>query len=176
MSSRSCTISTVSARFRSRERRCEPRSRQSRSRASRKCRAACSTPSGLQNPGVDAVIAEELPKLAARFPTSPSWPTSAAFRIEEYVEVCRKLDACGQVGWLEVNISCPNVHGGGMSFGTDPEGRRAGHAGRQGRRPKSPSSSSSRPTSRALQTSRKACEDAGADGSQPYQHRAGHAH
>ena len=75
---------------------------------------------GLQNPGVDAVIAEELPKLQRVF-QKPVMANVSGFSIEEYVEVCRRLDACGQVGWLEVNISCPNVHGGGMSFGTSPE-------------------------------------------------------
>lgn len=74
---------------------------------------------GLQNPGVDAVIAEELPKLARVF-RKPVMANVSGFSLDEYVEVCQKLDACPQVGWLEVNISCPNVHGGGMSFGTDP--------------------------------------------------------
>ncbi len=74
---------------------------------------------GLQNPGVDAVIAGELPRLAKCF-HKPVMANVSGFSIDEYVEVCGKLDACEQVGWLEVNISCPNVHGGGMSFGTDP--------------------------------------------------------
>ena len=74
---------------------------------------------GLQNPGVDAVISEELPRLAQVF-HKPVIANVSGFSVEEYVEVCRKLDAQPQVGWLEVNISCPNVHGGGMSFGTDP--------------------------------------------------------
>ena len=75
---------------------------------------------GLQNPGVDAVIADELPRLAKVF-HKPVMANVSGFSIDEYVEVCQKLDACPQVGWLEVNISCPNVHGGGMSFGTDPK-------------------------------------------------------
>ena len=74
---------------------------------------------GLQNPGVDAVIAEELPKLKAVF-HKPVIANVSGFSVEEYAEVCEKLDRQEQVGWLEVNISCPNVHGGGMSFGTDP--------------------------------------------------------
>ena len=74
---------------------------------------------GLQNPGVDAVIAEELPKLRAVF-HKPVIANVSGFSVEEYAEVCAKLDRQEQVGWLEVNISCPNVHGGGMSFGTDP--------------------------------------------------------
>ena len=75
---------------------------------------------GLQNPGVDAVIREELPRLKEVF-HKPVIANVSGFSIEEYVEVCRRLDAEPQVGWLEVNISCPNVHGGGMSFGTDPK-------------------------------------------------------
>ena len=75
---------------------------------------------GLQNPGVDAVIAEELPKLRAVF-HKPVIANVSGFSVEEYAEVCARLDREEQVGWLEVNISCPNVHGGGMSFGTDPK-------------------------------------------------------
>ena len=74
---------------------------------------------GLQNPGVDHVIAHELPEMR-KFFHKPVMANVSGFSIDEYVEVCQKLDACEQVGWLEVNISCPNVHGGGMSFGTDP--------------------------------------------------------
>ena len=74
---------------------------------------------GLQNPGVDAVIAEELPRLARCF-RKPILANVSGFSVEEYVAVCQRLDSQPQVGWLEVNISCPNVHGGGMSFGTDP--------------------------------------------------------
>ncbi len=74
---------------------------------------------GLQNPGVEHVIAHELPEIAEYF-HKPVMANVSGFSVDEYVEVCQKLDACDQVGWLEVNISCPNVHGGGMSFGTDP--------------------------------------------------------
>ena len=74
---------------------------------------------GLQNPGVDKVIAEELPHLRTIF-RKPVMANVSGFSIEEYAETCARLDQCGQVGWLEVNISCPNVHNGGMSFGTDP--------------------------------------------------------
>ena len=75
---------------------------------------------GLQNPGVDHVIEHELPEMKEFF-HKPVMANVSGFSIDEYVEVCQKLDACEQVGWLEVNISCPNVHGGGMSFGTDPK-------------------------------------------------------
>lgn len=75
---------------------------------------------GLQNPGIDAVIEQELPKLAAVF-HKPIVANVCGFSVDEYVRVAQKFDACPQVGWLEVNISCPNVHGGGMGFGTSPE-------------------------------------------------------
>ena len=75
---------------------------------------------GLQNPGVDAVIRDELPKLAKVF-HKPVIANVSGFSVSEYAEVCRQLNDEPQVGWLEVNISCPNVHGGGMSFGTDPK-------------------------------------------------------
>ena len=76
---------------------------------------------GLQNPGVQRVIAEELPKLRKVF-HKPVMANVSGFSIEEYTETTRLLDGEDQVGWLEINISCPNVHGGGMSFGTDPKG------------------------------------------------------
>ena len=75
---------------------------------------------GLQNPGVEAVIREELPKLRTVF-RKPVIANICGFSVSEYAEVARLLNAEEQVGWLEVNISCPNVHGGGMSFGTDPD-------------------------------------------------------
>ena len=74
---------------------------------------------GLQNPGVDKVISEELPKLAAVF-SKPVMANVSGFSIEDYVYTTELLAKQEQVGWLEINISCPNVHGGGMSFGTDP--------------------------------------------------------
>jgi len=74
---------------------------------------------GLQNPGVDAVIREELPKLRSVF-RKPVMANVSGFSVGEYVEVVEKLDGEDQIGWFEINISCPNVHGGGMSFGTDP--------------------------------------------------------
>lgn len=74
---------------------------------------------GLQNPGVERVIKEELPRLRQVF-SKPVMANVSGFSLDEYVDVCTRLDAVKEVGWLEVNISCPNVHGGGMSFGTDP--------------------------------------------------------
>ncbi|MBR2850666.1 MAG: dihydroorotate dehydrogenase [Clostridia bacterium] len=75
---------------------------------------------GLQNPGVDKVIGVELPKLAKCF-NKKVMANVSGFSVEEYVYTCEKIDKCDQVGWIEVNVSCPNVHGGGMSFGTSPE-------------------------------------------------------
>lgn len=75
---------------------------------------------GLQNPGVDKVISEELPKLKKCF-NKPVMANVSGFSVEDYAYTCEKLDKEEQVGWLEVNVSCPNVHGGGMSFGTDPK-------------------------------------------------------
>jgi len=74
---------------------------------------------GLQNPGVDKVISEELPKLKKCFHKKVMANVSG-FSVEDYAYTCERLDKEEQVGWLEVNVSCPNVHGGGMSFGTDP--------------------------------------------------------
>ena len=75
---------------------------------------------GLQNPGVDAVIEKELPKLKEVF-HKPVMANVSGFSVEDYAYTCQRLDKEEQVGWLEVNVSCPNVHGGGMSFGTCPE-------------------------------------------------------
>ena len=75
---------------------------------------------GLQNPGVDKVIEVELPKLRQVF-HKPSMANVSGFSLHEYVETVRKLDTQNDIGWFEINISCPNVHGGGMSFGTSPE-------------------------------------------------------
>ena len=84
------------------------------------CYAGMINAVGLQNPGVEKVISEELPKLKACFDKKVMANVSG-FSVEDYAYTCEKLDACEQVGWLEVNVSCPNVHGGGMSFGTSPE-------------------------------------------------------
>ena len=117
---------------------------------------------GLQNPGVEKVIAEELPKLKKVF-TKPVMANVSGFSIDEYVEVCEKLDREEQVGWLEVNISCPNVHGGGMSFGTDPKAA--------AEVTKAVKEVSSKPVIMKLSPNvtdiaaiARACEDAGADG------------
>lgn len=83
------------------------------------CTAGMINAVGLQNPGVDRVIREELPRLRACF-SKPVMANVSGFSVEDYAYTCERLDREEQVGWLEVNVSCPNVHGGGMSFGTDP--------------------------------------------------------
>ncbi len=75
---------------------------------------------GLQNPGVEKVISEELPKLAKVF-NKPVMANVSGFSVEEYAYTCERINSCEQVGWIEVNVSCPNVHNGGMSFGTEPQ-------------------------------------------------------
>ena len=117
---------------------------------------------GLQNPGVDKVIAEELPKLKACF-HKPVIANISGFSVEEYVDCARKLDKEEQVGLIEVNVSCPNVHGGGMSFGTSPEAAaevtRAVKAVCQ-----KPVYIKLSPNVTDIVSIAKACEDAGADG------------
>ena len=84
------------------------------------CREGMINSVGLQNPGVHKVIEEELPKLKECF-KKPVMANVSGFSVEEYVYTCELLDKCPQVGWLEVNISCPNVHNGGMAFGTSAD-------------------------------------------------------
>ncbi len=84
------------------------------------CTAGMINAVGLQNPGVEKVINEELPKLKKCF-DKKVMANISGFCVEDYAYTCEQLDKCDQVGWLEVNVSCPNVHGGGMSFGTSPD-------------------------------------------------------
>lgn len=84
------------------------------------CTAGMINAVGLQNPGVEKVIAEELPKLKKCF-HKPVMANVSGFSVDDYAYTCEKLDKEEQIGWFEVNVSCPNVHGGGMSFGTDPK-------------------------------------------------------
>ena len=79
---------------------------------------------GLQNPGVDKVISEELPRLKSVF-KKPVMANVSGFAVEDYAYTCEKLDAEDQIGWFEVNISCPNVHGGGLAFGTSAKNAEA---------------------------------------------------
>ena len=117
---------------------------------------------GLQNPGVEKVISEELPKLAKCF-SKPVIANVSGFSVEEYRYTCAKLDKEEQVGLLEVNVSCPNVHGGGMSFGTSPES--AATVTRAVKEvTKKPVYIKLSPNVTDIVSIAKACEDAGADG------------
>ena len=117
---------------------------------------------GLQNPGVEKVIGEELPKLKKVF-NKPVMANVSGFSVDEYVYTCEKIDKCEQVGWIEVNVSCPNVHGGGMSFGTSPsaaaEVTRAVKAVT-----KKPIIIKLSPNVTDIVSIARACEEAGADG------------
>ena len=84
------------------------------------CKSGLINAVGLQNPGVEKVISEELPKLKKCF-KKKVMANISGFAVPDYAYTCELLDKEEQVGWLEVNVSCPNVHGGGMSFGTSPE-------------------------------------------------------
>ena len=117
---------------------------------------------GLQNPGVEKVISEELPRLATCF-HKPVMANVSGFSLEEYAETCARLDACDQVGWLEVNVSCPNVHGGGMSFGTDPKAAAEVTAAVK-KVTKKPIIIKLSPNVTDIVSIAKACEAAGADG------------
>ena len=117
---------------------------------------------GLQNPGVDAVIAHELPELKKHF-HKPVMANVSGFAIEDYAYTCERLDKEEQVGWLEVNISCPNVHGGGMSFGTSPEAAAAVTKAVKAVT-KKPVYIKLSPNVTDIVSIAKACEEAGADG------------
>ena len=117
---------------------------------------------GLQNPGVEQVIARELPRLKSVF-RKPMMANVSGVSVEEYAAVCQKLDREPQVGWLEVNISCPNVHGGGMSFGTDP--RQAAEVTRAVKAVTTkPVIMKLSPNVTDIAAVARACEEAGADG------------
>ncbi len=117
---------------------------------------------GLQNPGVDKVISEELVKLKKCF-NKKVMANVSGFSVEEYTKTCQMIDACEQVGWIEVNVSCPNVHGGGMSFGTSPES--AAEVTRAVKKVTTkPIIIKLSPNVTDIVAIAKACEDAGADG------------
>jgi len=117
---------------------------------------------GLQNPGIDAVISTELPKLGKVF-RKPIMANICGYSLDEYAENAAKMDKAEQVGWLEINISCPNVHCGGMSFGTVPE-----NAAEVTRAVKAvttkPVIMKLTPNVTDIVSIAKACEEAGADG------------
>ena len=117
---------------------------------------------GLQNPGVHKVIEEELPKLKKCF-NKKVMANVSGFSVEDYVYTCSLLDKEEQVGWLEVNISCPNVHGGGMSFGTSPQAA-AEVTSAVKKVTTKPVILKLTPNVTNIVEIAKACEDAGADG------------
>ena len=117
---------------------------------------------GLQNPGVEDVLKYEMPKLKAVF-NKPVMANVSGFSVEDYAYTVEKLDAEEQIGWFEVNVSCPNVHGGGMSFGTNPEA--AAEVTRAVRKvTNKPIIIKLSPNVTDIVSIAKACEDAGADG------------
>ena len=117
---------------------------------------------GLQNPGVEKVISEELPKLKKCF-NKKVMANVSGFSVEDYAYTCEKLDKEEQIGWFEVNISCPNVHGGGMSFGTSPEA--AAEVTKAVKKVTTkPVIIKLTPNVTDITEIAKACEDAGADG------------
>ena len=126
------------------------------------CSAGMINAVGLQNPGVEAVIEKELPRLKECF-YKPVMANVSGFSIEDYAYTCEKLDKEDQVGWLEVNVSCPNVHGGGMSFGTSPQA--AAEVTRAVKKVTTkPVIIKLSPNVTDIVSIAKACEDAGADG------------
>ena len=117
---------------------------------------------GLQNPGVEKVISEELPKLYKVF-NKKVMANVSGFSVEDYAYTVEKLDSVEEIGWFEVNVSCPNVHGGGMSFGTQPEA--AAEVTRAVRKvTKKPIIIKLSPNVTDIVSIAKACEEAGADG------------
>ena len=126
------------------------------------CTAGMINAVGLQNPGVDKVISEELPKLKKCF-NKKVMANVSGFSVDEYAYTCERLDSQEQVGWLEVNVSCPNVHGGGMSFGTDPKA--AAQVTKAVKAvTKKPVIIKLSPNVTDIVSIAKACEDVGADG------------
>jgi len=126
------------------------------------CSAGLINSIGLQNPGVDKVIEEELPKLDKCL-HKKVMANIGGFSVDEYKEVAVRFDDCAQVGWLEVNVSCPNVHGGGIAFGTDPKAA-AEVVKAVKSAVKKPVIVKLSPNVTDIASIAEACEDAGADG------------
>ena len=126
------------------------------------CTSAMINSVGLQNPGVENVIKNELPKLRKCF-FKPVMANVSGFSVDEYVYTVEKLDKEEGIGWFEVNVSCPNVHGGGMSFGTSPEA--AAEVTRAVKKVTSkPVIVKLSPNVTDIVSIARACEEAGADG------------
>ena len=125
------------------------------------CYAGMINAVGLQNPGVERVIAEELPKMRICF-RKKVMANVSGFSVEDYAYTCARLDGCEEIGWFEVNVSCPNVHGG-MSFGTSPEA--AAQVVREVKKVTTkPVIVKLSPNVTDIVSIAKACEEAGADG------------
>lgn len=127
------------------------------------CTAGLINAVGLQNPGVDAVLAEELPKLAKCF-HKPVMANVCGSSVEEYAMVAEKLAKSDQVGWLEVNISCPNVRCGGLAFGTQPENAAEVTRAVKAVAGEKPVIMKLSPNVTDITAIAQACEEAGADG------------
>ncbi len=126
------------------------------------CQAGMINAVGLQNPGVERVISEELPRLAEVF-HKPVMANVSGFSVDEYAYTVERLNGCDQIGWFEINVSCPNVHGGGMAMGTDPQvAAQVTKAVKQVT--DKPVIMKLTPNVTDIVTIAKACEDAGADG------------
>ena len=126
------------------------------------CTAGMINAVGLQNPGVEKVISEELPRLKECF-SKKVMANVSGFSVEDYAYTCEMLDREEQIGWLEVNVSCPNVHGGGMSFGTEPSA--AAEVTRAVKKVTTkPVIIKLSPNVTDIVSIAKACEEAGADG------------
>ena len=126
------------------------------------CPAGMINAVGLQNPGVERVLSEELPKMRRVF-HKPVMANVSGFSLQEYAYTVERLSSCPEIGWFEVNISCPNVHGGGMSFGTDPAS--AAEVTRAVKRvTDKPVIIKLSPNVTDIVSIAKACEEAGADG------------
>jgi len=126
------------------------------------CTAGMINSVGLQNPGVDEVIAQQLPAMKSYFHKKVIANVSG-FSVDEYAETCRRLDDCEQIGLFEVNVSCPNVHGGGIAFGTSPEAAKEVTAAVK-EVTKKPVYIKLSPNVTDIVAIAKACEEAGADG------------
>lgn len=126
------------------------------------CPAGMINAVGLQNPGVERVISEELPRLAQVFHKLVMANVSG-FSVDEYAYTVERLSGCDQIGWFEINVSCPNVHGGGMAMGTDAQV--AAQVMKAVRRvTDKPVIMKLTPNVTDIVSIAKACEDAGADG------------
>ncbi len=117
---------------------------------------------GLQNPGAEKVIEEELPKLSRCF-SKKVMANIGGFSTEEYKQVAKMFDSCSQIGWLEINVSCPNVQHGGLAFGTDAKAA-ASVVKAVKKEVKKPVIVKLSPNVTDIAEIAQACEDAGADG------------